>query len=90
MILRASVQDYLEMRRGLGFNLCGAGPKLIDLVTFLEQKRASHISVELALEWAQRPRSVLPTEWAHRLSLVRGFARLLSKRNRSADPNSTD
>lgn len=78
MTLRASVQDYLEMRRGLGFKLCGAGPKLTDFVIFLEQKRASHISVELALEWAQRPRSVLPREWARRLSLVRGFARYRS------------
>jgi integrase len=76
--LRASVQDYLDIRRGLGFKLSGAGPKLIDFVTFLEEKRASHISVELALEWAQKPRSALPGQGVHRLSLIRGFARYRS------------
>lgn len=76
--LRTSVQDYLEMRRGLGFKLREAGVGLLDFVTFMERKRAAHITTEVALEWAQKPKTALPAEWARRLSFVRGFARYRS------------
>jgi integrase/recombinase XerD len=76
--LRRSVHDYLAMRRGLGFKLNDAGVGLLDFVSFMERKRASHITTDLALEWAQKPKSVLPAEWARRLSWVRGFARYRS------------
>jgi integrase len=76
--LRASLQDYLKMRRGLGFKLYAAGIGLLDFVTFMERKRASRITTKLALEWAQKPKTVLPSEWARRLSFVRGFARYQS------------
>jgi len=73
--LREAVQEYLEMRRSLGFKLQGAGKALPDFVTFMEQHRASYITHDLALVWAQQSSTVQPTEWAHRLSWVRGFAR---------------
>jgi integrase/recombinase XerD len=73
--LRTSVQDYLKMRRGLGFKLREAGMGLLDFVSFMERKRFSYITTELALEWAQKPKTALPAEWARRLSYVRGFAR---------------
>jgi integrase len=41
----------------------------------MEQQRASSITTQLALTWAQQPSTVQPTEWARRLSVVRGFAR---------------
>jgi len=72
---REAVQEYLEMRRSLGFKLQGAGKALPDFVTFMEQHRASYITHDLALVWAQQSSTVQPTEWAHRLSWVRGFAR---------------
>jgi integrase/recombinase XerD len=72
--LRTSMQDYLTMRRGLGFKLRDAGVGLANFVSFMESKRASHITTDLALEWAQKPKSVLSLEWARRLSWVRGFA----------------
>src|SRR6267142_941297 len=75
---RASLQDYLKMRHGLGFTLYAAGIGLLDFVTFMECKRASRITTKLALEWAQKPKPVLPSEWARRLSFVRGFARYQS------------
>jgi hypothetical protein len=68
------MQDYLTMRRGLGFKLRDAGVGLANFVSFMESKRASHITTDLALEWAQKPKSVLSLEWARRLSWVRGFA----------------
>lgn len=73
--LREAVQEYLAMRRGLGFKLYDAGRGLLDFVTFMEQHRASYITLQLALTWAQQPSTVQPTEWARRLSFVRGFAR---------------
>jgi hypothetical protein len=73
--LRVAVQDYLEMRRSLGFKLHDAGIGLLKFVSFLERQNASHITVALALLWAQESSSVQPVEWARRLSFVRGFAR---------------
>ena len=76
--LRTSLQDYLKMRRGLGFELRKAGVGLHDFVAFMERKRASRITTKLAIEWAEKPKTVLPSEWARRLSFVRGFARYQS------------
>jgi len=74
-ILAQAIQDYLAMRRALGFRLTDAGRVLPEFAAFLEEKGASHITIPLALEWAQRPSSARPAEWARRLSHVRGFAR---------------
>lgn len=73
--LREAVRDYLAMRRALGFKLQAVGNGLLDFVTFMEQQRASYITQQLALRWAQQPSTVLPSRWAQRLSYVRGFAR---------------
>jgi len=80
--LRQAVQEYLSLRRELGFKLKDAGKELLDFVTFMEQHRASYITQALALAWAQRPLNVQPAYWAHRLSVVRAFARHRS----AADP----
>jgi integrase len=73
--LRQAVQEYLSMRRALGFKLQEAGKGLLDFVTFMEKRRASYITSTLALEWAQQPQNVQPAYWAGRLSYVRVFAR---------------
>lgn len=76
--LRQAVQDYLEMRRGLGFKMQEAGKALADFVAFMEQRRASYITQALALAWAQLPSRARPAYWASRLTIVRGFARYRS------------
>jgi len=76
--LREAVREYLAMRRALGFKLQEAGKGLLDFVTFMGQQRASFITQQLALKWAQQPSTVLPSRWAQRLSYVRGFARYRS------------
>jgi integrase/recombinase XerD len=76
--LRRALQEYLSLRRGLGFKLKEAGKGLLSFVTFMEQHRASCITQALALAWAQQPSNVQPTHWAQRLSFVRGFARYRS------------
>jgi len=82
--LRETLQEYLDLRRGLGFKMRDAGLLLPRFVSFMEQRQAEHITTRLALEWAQRP-SVQPAEWARRLCFVRGFAR-----HRSATDNQTE
>jgi integrase/recombinase XerD len=60
--LSQAVDDYLELRRGLGFKLVNYGAWLTEFVSFLEQKRTSHITTALALQFAmlhpqQEPKS---------------------------------
>jgi integrase len=76
--LRQAVEEYLSMRRDLGFRLREAGKGLLDFTAFMEQHRASYITNALALAWAQQPANVQPAYWARRLSFVRGFARYRS------------
>ena len=71
--LRQAVQEYVSMRRALGFKLQDAAKGLIDFVTFMEQRRAAYITQALALAWAQQPRNVQPAYWAQRLSYVRNM-----------------
>ena len=47
--LSKAVNDYLELRRGLGFKLVRHGVGLRDFVSFLDSKRQRHITVALAL-----------------------------------------
>lgn len=72
--LREALQEYLDLRRGLGYKMHDAGLLLPRFVRFMEERHTEHISARLALEWAQHP-SVQPAEWARRLCFVRGFAR---------------
>ena len=72
--LGEAVQQYLTLRRRLGFKLDKAGKQLPAFVRFMKQNCASHITTQLALAWAQLPSTVQPAEWAHRLSIVRTFA----------------
>ena len=76
--LREAVEDYLEMRRSLGFKLRDMGYCLHHFVSFMEQEGASFITAELALRWAQQPQGVLPSHWATRLGFVRTFGRYWS------------
>jgi integrase/recombinase XerD len=73
--LRQAVQEYLTLRRSLGFKLRDAGKLLQAYVKFMEEQRAPYITTKLALAWAQQPSTVQPAEWARRLSVVRIFAR---------------
>ena len=76
--LRQAVQEYLTMRRDLGFKLREAGKGLLNFVTFMEQHRASCITQALALAWAHESSNAQPAHRAQRLSFVRGFAQYRS------------
>jgi integrase/recombinase XerD len=51
--LREALQEYLALRRGLGFKMRDASLALPQFVAFMEGKRALHITTRLALEWVQ-------------------------------------
>lgn len=61
--LRDMLQDYLAMRRALGFKLHTDGTGLLSFVTFMEHAHADAISTDLALAWAQQSTSVRPARW---------------------------
>jgi len=76
--LRQSIQEYLTLRRSLGFKMNDAGRSLTQFATFMERRRASYITQTLALRWAQIPQHAQPSHWASRLCHVRQFARYRS------------
>ncbi len=75
--LSGHVEDYLRLRRALGFKLERAGHLLPKLVDYLEIAGSSTLTTELAISWAQLPAQARPNHWAARLAVARGFARYL-------------
>jgi integrase len=76
--LRQAVDEYLALRRGLGFPLRQPGAMLHQFAAFLERAGAPSITRELALRWAQLPAHAQPAQWASRLRVVRRFAQFWS------------
>jgi integrase len=72
--LREASEQYLQLRRELGYKLRGVTCLLRSFVAFAERERAPHVTTELALRWAQQPPSAQPATWASRLGVVRRFA----------------
>ena len=82
--LHSALQDYLRIRRQLGFQLKADGRLLEGFVDFLERAGAARITTELALAWARLPQDARLHRWRQRLGMVRGFARYLA----TIDPES--
>ena len=80
--LSGHVEDYLRLRRALGFTLERGGQLLPQLVAYLEAEGAATVTSELAIAWARLPGHTQPNHWAQRLAIARGFARYL----RAFDP----
>jgi integrase/recombinase XerD len=72
--LQAGVEDYLTLRRGLGFKLKRPGRFLREFATWLADRGQAQITATAALEWATSAQHLHPSEWAARLSSVRAFA----------------
>jgi len=75
--LHTHLQEYLAVRRALGFKLEHAGKLLPTFVAHLESHGASTVTTELALGWAKPRQDSGPAWWGMRLSMVRGFAKYL-------------
>jgi integrase/recombinase XerD len=76
--LNRHLEDYLKLRRHLGFQLRLSGRLLRKFVSFAEQEKASFITTDLALRWATQPIHCQPALWANRLGMVRRFAQYQS------------
>jgi len=83
--LHAALDEYLSVRRTLGFKLRDEGNALPKFLHFLEKKSASYITTDLALQWATQPQNVLPSHWARRLTMVRIFAQFRSAVDRRTE-----
>jgi integrase/recombinase XerD len=75
--LREAVNDYITMRRGLGFKLESLAKLLRSFVAFCEDRSVDHVTNDIALEWATLRIKVVGNEalYARRLDAVRIFAR---------------
>ena len=83
--LRDALEDYLALRRALGFRLATAGRLLGQFADWLEARGASTITTADALEWAVLPAGASPAWQAIRLAAVRGFAAYLHGTDPSAE-----
>jgi integrase/recombinase XerD len=72
--LRDGAEDYLTLRRGLGFKLKRPARFVRSFVKSLEERGETRITTQAALEWATQPQHLQPSEWTARLSAVRAFA----------------
>ena len=72
--LNQAVDDYLALRRSLGFKLREYGICLHEFVLFLVKNRSGHVTNKLAVEYATQRQHEKPVSWSRRLGIVRGFA----------------
>lgn len=99
--LHRAVEEYLTLRRALGFKLERDGRFLLDFAGFCARRGELSITVAAALDWATSPQGADPAWWGARLAAVRMFARwraafdpatevppaaLLPPRSRRAEP----
>ena len=73
--LNQAVDDYLALRRSLGFKLREYGDCLYEFVSFLAKNRTARVTNKLAVEYATQRRYEKPVSWSRRLIIIRGFAR---------------
>lgn len=73
--LRRAADEYLALRRALGFKLRGHDRLLADFLDHLEQSGTTTITLATAVAWATALAGVTPVRWSQRLCVVRGFAR---------------
>ena len=70
------VDEYLTLRRGLGFDLKTPEWLLRDFARYADRiGHSGPVTIELAVQWARSSRSSNPAQAARRLVVVRQFAR---------------
>ena len=72
--LQKALDEYLSIRRNLGFDLRILESSMRNFISFMECEGAAHITTELAVGWAKIPDNVQPATWSWRLGMVRRFA----------------
>ena len=88
--LHDALDDYLSVRRAMGYKLIRTGGLLAQFITYLEDLGAETITIEHAIGWATLP-SQGSLDWqAQRLSVVRGFASWMSALDPATEVPPTD
>jgi integrase len=75
MSMRSHAEQYLAMRRSLGFKLNVEGRMLLEFADRLDRAGLRTVTVEAAVAWASQPSDITPVQRCRRLGVVRGFAR---------------
>jgi integrase/recombinase XerD len=75
--LAEHVENYLTVRRALGFKLVGEGVLLAEFIACAELGGQRTVTTEFALQWAQQPANGSHNYLSRRLRAVRTFARYL-------------
>jgi integrase len=75
--LQPSVDEYLSLRRHLGFTLEQAGYLLPDFAAYMAEAGTSTVTIDLALAWAKQPADGSAGWWQARLSIARNYVRYL-------------
>lgn len=88
--LEQVLDDYLHLRRSLGYELERDQPELVKFIAFLHRAGVERITTDLALRWVRMPTNQHPIIWRRRLSMVRGFARYLATVDPASEIPPTD
>ena len=78
--MRQAAEDYLNLRRAVGFKLEKPGRLVLQFADHLDRLGAQEITIDIAVDWARQPAQADPAWWAYRLSAVRGFTAYLHPR----------
>jgi site-specific recombinase XerD len=78
MSIRSRAEQYLAMRRALGFTLRSDGRSLLEFADRLDHTGQPSVTVVAAVAWASEPDGITATRKRQRLAIVRGFARYLA------------
>jgi integrase/recombinase XerD len=73
-VLGRHVEEYLVLRRSLGFKLEREEQLLAHFVAYSEAAGEEHLTSDLAIAWARLPVAASPNQWAKRLGVVRSLA----------------
>lgn len=79
--LDRALEDYLAIRRALGFKLQRDGQLLPEFIRYVADSGSTTVTTAAAVAWATQPQGVHPAWWTARLSMVRGFAKYLQTLN---------
>lgn len=72
-----ALEEYLGLRRAVGFKLVGAGYALRGLVAELDAAGQEILTARALVAWATRPSQASIAWWSQRLQMARSFARFL-------------
>lgn len=78
MSIRVRAEQYLAMRRSLGFTLRGEGRSLLEFADRLDHTGQPTVTIATAVTWASEPEGITAARKRQRLAVVRGFARYLA------------